>query len=74
MSRVVRIPAEPCEAKVHVAAADTITKRIRASRAAKAGLEPDQCPGKATYLVDGKALCLNHAGQAAIKILMGEKP
>lgn len=57
---------------MHVAEADTLTRRIREHRARKAGREPGQCAMRAAYLVDGKPLCLNHAGQAALKILMGE--
>lgn len=70
MSCVTRTFGVACEARVHVAAADTITKRVRSQRARKSGRAFDQCPGRAAYLVDGKPLCLNHAGQAALKILM----
>lgn len=61
-----------CEARVHLAEADTQTKAHRASKNRRAGREPDACPGRAAYIVDGKPLCLNHAGQAALKILMGQ--
>lgn len=61
-----------CAGSVRVTETNTTTKAYRASKNRRAGRAPDACPGRAAYLVDGKPLCLNHAGQAALKILMGE--
>lgn len=61
-----------CSAKIHQPSWETAEQQRRQYRAARAGREPHECLQRATHVVDGRMLCRSHAGQAALRILMGE--
>lgn len=63
-----------CVAQVKVSSVDTVTRRGRAYRQEQRGLPIDQCGDYATWTVDGRPLCLPHAGRAALAVLAGEQP
>lgn len=63
--------AKPCVATVRMAAGNTRTKGWRLEVAKRRGLPPAMCGAKSAYEIDGRPLCLNHAGQQALRILMG---
>lgn len=58
-----------CSAEVRLSQVDTVTKRGRIRDAAKAGHAPEICGRRTAWIVDRKPYCLNHAGQAALRIL-----
>lgn len=59
----------PCEAQIHIPAVRTRTQENREWQQRRKGLKKNQCPQRATYVVDGKHLCRNHAGKAALEFL-----
>jgi hypothetical protein len=68
----IRVPSAICVAAVRVSSRDTFTRRFREQQAKRRNLPIEQCGRRAFYLIDGKPLCMAHAGQRAITILLGE--
>lgn len=66
-------PQKPkCGALVRLSERKTITRAQREMRARETGLAPEVCGRRATHLIDGRPLCLAHAGLAALLILASE--
>lgn len=61
-----------CGQIIHVPAAATRTQEHRVWRARRSGRDANQCPTRASYLLDGEPLCPMHAGRRAIDVLMEE--
>lgn len=61
-----------CVHTVRVSPLNTRTKLQRLERARGNGHPPEQCGETSHYLFDNKPYCRQHAGQVAIKILMGK--
>lgn len=72
IEKVLPLAGLRCVAKVRIASWQTHTRMHREANADRRGLDPAVCNRKAAFKVDGAAMCLNHAGQQAIKIVMGE--
>jgi hypothetical protein len=78
MGQVERIPTGAarrgwtCTAVVRLGQENTLTRQIREHTAKRFERDPTQCGHQACYRVLDQPRCLNHAGQDALKILLGE--
>lgn len=52
---------------------ETRTLRYRKYQMTKRGLPENACGGRASYLIDGKAMCDRHAGAAALQHLVDKQ-